>query len=85
MYDSPPAKSAKPSIISQMPPKLRATRNSMIVIPVLLPKVTWAGEWASIMHSAMNTMVDTMVDEITWPMSPHQLTSRYRPRCSEMT
>lgn len=76
MYESPPAKSAKPSIISQIPPKLRATRNSMIVMPLLLPKVTWGGEWHSIRQSAMKTMTDTMTEEITWPMSPHQLTSR---------
>lgn len=76
MYEPPPAKSAKPSIISHIPPKLRATRNSMAAIPLLLPKVTWDGEWHSMMHSAMNTIIDTMVDEITCPMSPHQLMFR---------
>ena len=85
MYEPPPAKSAKPSIISHIPPKLSATRNSMAAMPPLLPKVTCGGECTSMMHSARNTIIDTMVDEITWPMSPHQLTLRYRPMFSEMT
>lgn len=68
-----------------MPPKLSATRNSMAAMPPLLPKVTWAGECTSMMQRAMNTIIDTMVDEITCPMSPHQLTLRYRPMFSDMT
>ena len=68
-----------------MPPKLRATKNSMAAIPPLLPKVTCAGECTSIMHSARKTIVVTMVDEITCPMSPHQLTFRYSPMFNEIT
>lgn len=74
MYESPPAKSANPSIISQMPPKLRDTRKSMAAIPDLRPNVTWGGDLHSITHNAMNTIIDTIIDEITCPMSPHQLT-----------
>ena len=85
MYEPPPAKSAKPSIISQMPPKLRATKNSMTAIPPLLPNVTCAGECTSMMHSARKTIIDTMVDDMTCPMSPHQLTFRYRPMFSDIT
>ena len=85
MYDAPPAKSAKPSIISQIPPKLNATRNSIATNPRLFPKVTCSGDLHSMMQSATNTIMVTMVEEITWPMSPHQLTFRYRPTFSEMT
>ena len=37
------------------------------------------------MHSARKTIIDTMVDEMTCPMSPHQLTFRYRPMFSDIT
>ena len=37
------------------------------------------------MHSARKTIMVTMVDEMTWPMSPHQLTFRYSPTFSEST
>lgn len=76
MYEDPPAKSAKPSIISHMPPKLSATRNSIVAIPPLLPNVTCGGDSTSMMHRARNTIMETIVEDMTWPMSPHQLMPR---------
>ena len=85
MYDWPEMRSVMPSMISQMPPKLRDTRNRTAVNPPLPPKEACGGSLLCIRPRTMKTIPDTMIEDRMWVRSPHQLMLRYIPEHSEST